>query len=359
LVVNNSRFFIPEPYHVPNLASKVMKLVLRWLRDDWQQFYGHGVLIAETFVDPSRFQGTAYKASGWTLLGKTKGFERSRKDFYEAHDRPKQLWVRELQEGARTILRGPNLPKQCQACEQDRPPDCPQSAEELVGMWGFFNGLPEWRSRRCPHKVGSLVAVTVCAMLCKVCLGQRDLGAFARNLTREQMKALGFPRDWSKRIHTYIAPSESTFARLLRHLDNQALQRELLRWLDHLLGKRDPTGDQVSVDGKELLNSQGAAVVSAYSVQAGRWLGSEPVAENSNEIPAAQHLLRRLDLDGSLVTADAMHTQTETGRIVVQEKGGDYLFTVKGNQKGVADNAQELYKNLSRDFSPSAHCADL
>jgi hypothetical protein len=359
LVVNNSRFFIPEAHHVPNLASKVMKLVLRRLSEDWQQVYGHGVLIAETFVDPSRFQGTAYKASGWTLLGKTQGFERSRQDFYEAHDRPKQLWVRELQEGARTILRGRNLPAACQACEADRPPDCPQSPEELSRMRHFFGGLPEWRTRRCPHKVGSLVAVTVCAMLCKVCLGQRDLAAFARNLTREQMKALGFPRDWSKRVHTYIAPSETTFARLLRHLDNQALQRELLRWLDRLLGKRDPTGDQVSVDGKELLNSQGAAVVSAYSVQTGRWLGSEPVAEESNEIPAAQALLQRVDLDGSLVTADAMHTQTETGRIVVQEKGGDYLFTVKGNQKGVADNARELHQNLSRDFSPSAPGADL
>ena len=359
LVVNNSRFFIPAAYHVPNLASKVMKLVLRRLSEDWQQVYGHGVLIAETFVDPSRFQGTAYKASGWTLLGKTKGFERSRKDFYEAHDRPKQLWVRELQAGARTILRGRNLPAACQACEQDRPPDCPQSPEELVRMRRFFGDLPEWRTRRCPHKVGSLVAVTLCAMLCKVCLGQRDLAAFARNLTREQMKALGFPRDWSKRIHTYLAPSETTFARLLRQLDNQALQRELLRWLDQLLGQRDPTGDQVSVDGKELLNSQGAAVVSAYSVQRGRWLGSEPVAQGSNEIPAAQALLQRVDLDGSLVTADAMHTQTETGRIVVQEKGGDYLFTVKGNQKGVADNARELHQNLARDFSPSAHSADL
>lgn len=359
LVVNNSRFFIPEAYHVPNLASKVMKLVLQRLSADWQQVYRHGVLIAETFVDPSRFQGTAYKASGWTLLGKTKGFERSRKDFYEAHDRPKQLWVRELQEGARTILRGPNLPQQCQSCEQDRPPDCPQSPEELGRMRTFFSALPEWRSRRCPHRLGSLVAVTVCAMLSKVCLGQRDLAAFARNLTREQMKALGFPRDWSKRVHTYLAPSETTFARLLRQLDNQALQRELLRWLEQLLGKRDPGGDQVSVDGKELLNSQGAAVVSAYSVQSGRWLGSEPVAQKSNEIPAAQHLLRRLDLDGSLVTADAMHTQTETGRIVVQEKGGDYLFTVKGNQKGVADNARELHKNLSGAFSPSAHRAEL
>ena len=227
-------------------------------------------------------------------------------------------------------------------------------------MRSFFTGRPEWRSRRCPHKVASLAAVTICAMLCKVCLGQRDLAAFARNLTRQQMKALGFPRDWSKRIHTYTPPpSETTFARFLRHLDNPALQRELLRWLDHLLGQRDPTGDQVSVDGKELLNSQGAAVVSAYSVQSGRWLGSELVAEQSNEIPAVPQLLQRVDLDGSLVTADAMHTQTQTARVVVQEKGGDYLFTVKGNQKGVADTARELHRNLSRDFSPSAYRADL
>jgi hypothetical protein len=229
-------------------------------------------------------------------------------------------------------------------------------------MRGVFQAaLPEWRKHRrcCRHSLGSLVAVTICAMLCKVCLGQRDLAAFARNLTTKQQKALGFPRDRSKRIHTYMAPSEATFARFLRHLNPQALQRELQRWLDHLLGKRDPTGDQVSVDGKELLNSQGAAVVSAYSVQTGRWLGSEPVADGSNEIPAAQNLLRRVDLDGSLVTADAMHTQTETARIVVQDKGGDYLFTVKGNQKGVADNARELHQKLARGFSPSAHRADL
>jgi len=42
----------------------------------------------------------------------------------------------------------------------------------------------------------------------------------------------------------------------------------------------------LAADGKELLNSQGVQVVSAYTVKAGRWLGSEPVAEGSNEIPA-------------------------------------------------------------------------
>jgi len=353
LVVNNSRFFIPEPYHLPNLASKVMKLNVQRLSADWEQVYHHAVLIAETFVDPEQFRGTTYRVSGWTLLGKTRGFARSQQDFYVAHERPKQLWVRELQEGARTVLRGRNLPAACQACEQDRPPDCPQSPEELSQMKAFFRDLPEWRTRKPDFALGSLVAVTVCAMLCKVCLGQRDLAGFARNLTRDQMRALGFPRDWSSRIHRYTPPSQSTFARMLLRLDNQALQRALLRWLDHLLGRRDPKGDQVSADGKELLNSQGAQVVSAYSVQSGRWLGSEAVAEGSNEIPAVQRLLRRVDLEGSLVTADALNTQTETARTVVQEKGGDYLLTVKGNQPGIAANVQQLYSNLSRAFSPS------
>jgi hypothetical protein len=247
------------------------------------------------------------------------------------------------------------LPAACQACEQERPPECVQSPEELEQMEIFFGGLPEWRkrTRSIDFPLSSLVAVTICALLCKVCLGQRDLAGFARNLTRDQMKALGFPRDRSKRIHTYIAPSETTFARMLRHLDNQALQRALLRWLDHLLGQRNPAGDQVSVDGKELLNSQGLEVASAYSVTQGRWLGSEAVAEGSNEIPAVQTVLRRVDLDGSLVTADALNTQTETARIVVQEKGGDFLFNVKGNQSGVQKNVRQLYSSLARAFSPS------
>jgi predicted transposase YbfD/YdcC len=63
-------------------------------------------------------------------------------------------------------------------------------------------------------------------------------------------------------------------------------------------------------------------------------------------------LLRRVEIEGSLVTADAMNTQTETARIVVQDKGADYLFTVKGNQKGVCENVQQLYQGLSRAFSP-------
>jgi len=360
LVVNQSRLFILKEFHIPNLASRVMRLNLERLSGDWEQAYHHAVLIAETFVDPERFRGTTYKASGWTLLGQTQGFQRSRADFYEPHGKAKQLWVRELQAGARTILRGRNLPAACQACEQDRPPECMQSPEELTQMEIFFGDLPEWRqrARSIDFAVSSLVAVTVCALLCKVCLGQRDLAAFARHLTRDQMKALRFPRDRRSRIHRYFPPSESTFARMLRHLDNQALQRALLRWLDPLLGRRQAAGDQVSVDGKERRHSRGLKVASAYSVTQGRWLGSAAVAEGSNEIPAVQAVLRPVDLEGSLVTADALNTQAETARIVVQEKGGDFLFNVKGNQPGVQKTVRQLHSTLARAFSPSGQNGD-
>jgi hypothetical protein len=296
--------------------------------------------------------GTCYKASGWTRLGQTQGSQRVHDDFYEPHGRPKQLWVRELRAGARTVLRGYNLPSALQVVAAAQPPDCEQTPEQLQQMCAFFEGLTDWRKRAPDYRLSSLITVCVCALLCKVCLGQRDLAAFAANLTVDQMAALRFPRvlgSYHRRFHT---PKETMFFRLLSHVQPTELEAALLAWQDHVLGKRDPKEDRVAVDGKELLNSQGAEVVSAYSVRDGRWLSSQAVAEGSNEIPAAQILLRRLDLEGSLVVADAMHTQSETARVIVQDRGGDYLFTVKGNQKGVENNVQQLYQSLSHAFSP-------
>jgi hypothetical protein len=162
------------------------------------------------------------------------------------------------------------------------------------------------------------------------------------------MQALRFPREGNPR--RYLVPKETTFFRLLSHGDSRALEQALLDWLDQVLGPVAPEDDQVSIDGKELLSSQGVQIVSAYTVQRGRWLGSEPIAEGSNEIPAAQTLLRRAPIEGKLVTLDAMHTQTETGRIIVQERGADFLMTAKGNQPGVAQAVQTLYEQSPRAF---------
>lgn len=103
-LANNSRFLILDGAHYPNLASRVMRLCLQRLSTDWNVRWGHGLLAAESFVDGQLFRGTSYRVSGWTQLGQTEGWGRHRQDFYVRHDRPKQLWVRELRSGARELL---------------------------------------------------------------------------------------------------------------------------------------------------------------------------------------------------------------------------------------------------------------
>ena len=72
-VVANARFLILPTIKVDNLASHVLSLALSRLADDWQQRYQIRPVLVETFVDPSRFEGTCYKAANWTYVGDTAG----------------------------------------------------------------------------------------------------------------------------------------------------------------------------------------------------------------------------------------------------------------------------------------------
>jgi hypothetical protein len=75
LVVQNSRFLVMPGVNEKNLASKILSLCTNRLSADWENNYGHPVLLVETFVD-LKYSGTSYSASGWTRLGETKGFYR-------------------------------------------------------------------------------------------------------------------------------------------------------------------------------------------------------------------------------------------------------------------------------------------
>jgi hypothetical protein len=70
-VVGNSRFLILPSVHVRNLASHALSRCLTRLGDDWTERYGYAPVLAETFVDPSRFAGTCYQAANWVRVGQT------------------------------------------------------------------------------------------------------------------------------------------------------------------------------------------------------------------------------------------------------------------------------------------------
>jgi hypothetical protein len=74
VVINNSRFCILPKVRVPHLASRVLAQATRQVAVDWFQFYSIKPLIAETFVEPNRFEGTCYRAANWNAIGVTNGY---------------------------------------------------------------------------------------------------------------------------------------------------------------------------------------------------------------------------------------------------------------------------------------------
>jgi len=73
-IAQNTRFLIPSYVKIPHLASKLLALNIKSLRQDWPTYYGHPLYLLETFVDQSRFKGTSYQAANWIYVGQTKGF---------------------------------------------------------------------------------------------------------------------------------------------------------------------------------------------------------------------------------------------------------------------------------------------
>lgn len=102
-VVNNVRFLLLPWVRVEHLASKVLALSARGLGAAWQARYGHGLALAETFVDPSRFAGTCYRAANWQPIGQTRGHAK-RGNRYLLHAQPKDVWLYPLQRHWREAL---------------------------------------------------------------------------------------------------------------------------------------------------------------------------------------------------------------------------------------------------------------
>ena len=103
-IANNNRYLILPWVEVPHLASHVLGLLARRIRNDWMAKYGHPVALLETFVDRSRFRGTCYRAANWQCVGQTQG--RSRQDRYKTISVPiKDIYLYPLTQKFREELK--------------------------------------------------------------------------------------------------------------------------------------------------------------------------------------------------------------------------------------------------------------
>ncbi len=352
LLANNSRLLVMPDCHYPNLISRFMKLMLGRLSEDWQQRWGHPLAMVESFVDPRFYQGTSYKVSGWSHLGKTAGWKRDADDFYEKNDAPKQIWVRELVKHACVKLRARQLPEAWAQVEQAVPARCTGKVQQIRSlMESVEEEVPEFRrAQALAYPLPGLICLMTMAGAQGVVRGPQDLADYADTLSQGQLRALKFRAD--PETGAIRCPKKTTFSRVLHNLDDDLVERALLRWQDQILGPRQDR--IIIVDGKKVRHG-GVEIVNAVDSQ-GRFLGSVVTQSKSNEIPAARQLLRGQDLLGKITVADAIHTQDETAQQILFEGGGDYLLTVKGNQPTLQKNLEKLF--VEQGFSPSAHGAD-
>jgi len=349
LVVNNSRFLILPDRSVPNLGSRVLRLTLERLSEDWQARYGHPVVVVETFVDPEQFCGTVYTANNWVELGLTDGWGRHKRDYYVKHDKPKQLFVRELVPNACRSLQAEHLKPSLAMVEKKTTPGCYYKIKEIQALTEHFRAVPEYRTRVESYPIWALLTLILLAMLCDGPRGQKDLAKFARRLTQAQRRSLGFRSNGQGH---YPAPSQSTFSRLLKRVDGPKVNATLLAIQEKLRGKA-PQEELIVVDGKEPKHGTGDAVLSAVTVPSQFYLGSAIVDTKTNEIPVARQLFGEMELAGRRVALDALHTQDHTARDLVLEHGADFTMTVKDNQPTLRQNIEKLISVVPTGFSPS------
>jgi len=352
LIVQNRRFLVLSAKgQAPNLASQAMGAALRALRGQWQDGFGYGPLLAESFTDPEAYAGTCYKASNWEAVGWSVGYSRHRADFYVPNDRPKRLWLRSLVPEAREQLRALEVPVECRGGLVVTPAgQLPLKQPEINSLREVFIKAPDPRAANTRYRVAPVLVIVALALLA----GRREIAEIARfatTLTQAQRRRLGLPRKKGTRAF-YQVPGYDVFYQVLTRMDPQGFAERLSQWL---LERAGSLPSALALDGKMIRDHIGLLTLAQHEDGAPQAVAVYDQKEGTErcEQTAALALLESVQaLDGKMITADPLHCQRKVARAIV-EKGGDYLLQIKGNQKHLLQQAQRLDRLQDPPFLPS------
>ena len=145
-------------------------------------------------------------------------------------------------------------------------------------------------------------------------------------------------------------PDACTFRNIIKAIDTQQLHTVFVDWMRSVVEK---VAGVAAIDGKQARRTKGARkpslhVVSAFSTECGLVLGQLACEEKSNEITAIPKLLEVLELNGCIVTIDAMGTQTEIAKKIT-EKGADYILSLKENQKTLYEDVRLFFEEYRKN----------
>ena len=207
-------------------------------------------------------------------------------------------------------------------------------------------GGPPARAGRI-HRLDEIIFISICAVTCGADSWE-EIASYAHSKI-----------DWLQTVLTLPGgvPSHDTFRRVFCLLDPLAFQECFYAWMTAVMNRRGltpvpldpPELKPVAIDGKcqrgsarRTVGQSALHVVSAWSVENHLTLGQVATDAKSNEITAIPELLELLDLEGAMVTIDAMGCQKDIAAKIVGG-GGQYALAVKENQP-------HLYEDIERAF---------
>jgi hypothetical protein len=323
---------------------------LRALPEQWRAGFGYVPLLAESFTDPEAHAGTCYKASNWEPVGWSAGYARHRADFYVPNDRPKRLWLRELRPGARQQLRAVAVPADCQAGLVAPPAGLlPLKLADVDSLLQTLRHAPDPRDTNTQYRTGPVLTLVAMALLA----GRREIAEivrFATTLTQAQRRRLGLPRKRGTRAF-YKVPGYDVFYQVLTRMDPEPFATLLTTWLQARAGSLPQA---LALDGKMIRDHIGLLSLVQHEDGVPQAVAVYDQKEGTDrcELTAATALLEKLPaLDGKMITADPLHNQRQHARTII-EKGGDYLFQIKGNQPRLLKHAQGLDALQNPPFLP-------
>lgn len=193
------------------------------------------------------------------------------------------------------------------------------------------------KDRTKDHKLIDIIAIAICAIICGA-EGWTDIENFGKNKEPWLKTFLELPNG---------IPSHDTFGRVFSMIDAQQFQLAFFEWVwavNDII-----QGQIVNIDGKCLrgsddpkLGKRAIYMVSAWAEANEIVLGQRKVDEKSNEITAIPELLKLLAISGCIVTIDAMGTQTNIAKTIVEARA-DYVLSVKENQGHLFEDISVLF----------------
>ena len=207
----------------------------------------------------------------------------------------------------------------------------------------MFSSLPDPRASNARHRLSDLMFIALAASLCGA-QSAVDYAQFARSKQGFLERFLG----------RFDPPSHDTFSRVFRRLDPEAFAQAFTafaRGFAAALGE-----DVIALDGKAMRRAYDAGgrawppiIVSAWAAEARLVLGAlkAEARPGEGEARTAVRLIGLLDLDGALVTGDALHC-TRDMTAAIRARGGDYVLALKGNRGPLKAAAQTVLANASK-----------